>query len=95
VLIDGRSGSATEAYAAAIKESGTATLFGQQTAGAMLSSTKVNVPGGWTLLLPEADFITTGGMRVEGKGVEPHIVVLPEKSEDTILKKAVEFLKTN
>lgn len=93
VLINERSGSATEAYAGVIKESGVATLIGQRTAGAMLSSTKVNVPGGWTLLLPEADFITAGGMRIEGKGVEPNIFVKSEDKQDTVLKQAVEFLK--
>lgn len=95
VLINERSGSSTEAFAGAIKESRRATLIGQRTAGAMLSSTKVNVPGGWTLLLPEADFVTAGGTRIEGKGVEPDILSQTEKSVDAPLKRAVELIEEN
>lgn len=44
----------------------------------MLSSSEVPVVGRWTLRLPEADFRTPGGVRVEGNGVEPDIVVQRE-----------------
>lgn len=93
LLINERSASASEAFAASIKESTSAILIGQRTAGAMLSSAEVQAPGGWTLRFPEADFVTANGSRVEGRGVEPHIYVIEQKQEDTALKRALEIIK--
>jgi hypothetical protein len=88
VLIDRGSGSTAEAVAAALGESGRATLVGERTAGAMLSSAGFTVAPGWELRLPVADFRTPGRRVVEGKGVEPAVAV-PSKDA---LKRAVQLL---
>jgi hypothetical protein len=71
LLVDGRCASTTEAMAAVIKESGRARLFGEATAGRMLSSRHLPVLGGYTLRVAYADFRTPGGLNVEGVGVTP------------------------
>lgn len=92
LLIDERCGSTTEGFASVIKETGAATLIGRRTAGAMLSSVEIPIIGGWTLRLPEADFRTPNGIRVEGKGVEPDISVEKEAAGDAEVKRALSFL---
>jgi len=71
LLIDNRCASTTEAMAAVIKESGRARLFGEPTAGRMLSSRRLTVMDGYTLRIAYADFRTPGGLNVEGVGVAP------------------------
>lgn len=93
LLIDRGSGSTTEAFASVVKETRAATLIGSPTAGAMLSSVEIPIIGGWTLRLPDADFRTPGGIRVEGKGVEPDIVVQREPHNDAELTRALSFLQ--
>ena len=73
LLIDRGCGSTTEALAAVLQELKLATLVGERTAGAMLSSAEVALPAGWILRLPESDFRTPSGHRVEGRGVSPDI----------------------
>jgi C-terminal processing protease CtpA/Prc len=92
LLIDEECGSTTEAVAAAAKEARAATLIGRRTAGAMLGADVVNVGGEWTLQLPVLDFRTARGVRVEGKGVTPHVAVKRKKSGDADLERALKFL---
>jgi C-terminal processing protease CtpA/Prc len=75
ILVDEYCFSACEALASVAKETGAATLVGRKTAGAMLAAFPVDVGGGWTLMLPVWDFRTPGGVRVEGRGVEPNVPV--------------------
>jgi hypothetical protein len=94
VLIDEYCFSASEALASVVKETRAATLVGRRTTGAMLSADAVAVGGGWTLLLPVWDFRTPRGTRVEGRGVEPDILVTHGGVEDADLAAALKFLKT-
>lgn len=75
VLIDEYSFSASEAAASVVKETGAATLIGRRTAGMMLGADHFQIVGGWTLLVPVWDYRTPKGIRVEGKGVEPDVIV--------------------
>jgi hypothetical protein len=75
ILVDEYCFSACEALASVARETGAATLVGRKTAGAMLAAFPVEVGGGWTLMLPVWDFRTPGGVRVEGRGVEPNVPV--------------------
>jgi hypothetical protein len=75
ILVDQYCFSACEALASVAKEIGAATLVGRKTAGAMLAAFPVDLGGGWTLMLPVWDFRTPGGVRVEGRGVEPNVPV--------------------
>jgi hypothetical protein len=74
VLADARTGSASEPLAYLLKASGRATLVGTRTAGAMLTALPHPVGDGFIVTVPEADYYTEDGVRLEGKGVEPHIV---------------------
>jgi peptidase S41-like protein/tricorn protease-like protein len=89
LLIDGHCGSTTEAFAAVLSELHGATLVGERTAGAMLSGTEVGLPGGWILRFPEADFRTPGGVRLEGRGVLPDVVVKRHWYRDSQMQTAI------
>jgi carboxyl-terminal processing protease len=75
LLIDGRSASASEPLAHSLKATGRATLVGRRTAGAMLSAPPHDLGDGWVLVLPEGDYYTADGVRLEGSGVAPDIDV--------------------
>jgi len=80
-LTDGYSASATEPISYFLKQHKLATLVGEKTAGAMLSSTFITVKGDWTVVLPVADYYTSDRFRIEQKGVKPNIKV---KSKDAL-----------
>lgn len=80
VLIDGSTASAAEPLVALLKERGRATIVGETTAGYMLSSEEFDLPGGWRLRLPSADYYTTNGERIEGRGVTPDVPCDPVKA---------------
>lgn len=92
VLIDEYCFSASEALASVVKETRAATLIGRRTSGAMLSASPFPLEGGWTLVLPVWDFRTAQGVRVEGRGVEPTILVKPRDDKDADLEAALAFL---
>lgn len=73
VLINGRTASAAEPLVAGLQEAGRATLVGEPTAGAMLSSQHFDLADGWILAMPTADYLTPRGLRLEGRGVRPDI----------------------
>lgn len=93
VLIDEYCFSACEAFAGIIKETQAGRLVGARTPGAMLGADAVSLAGGWTLVLPVSDFRTKGGLRVEGRGVEPDIPVVNGRGQDAQLAAALAFLK--
>jgi hypothetical protein len=94
VLIDGNSASAAEAFAAGMQETGRAKLFGQTTAGAVLSISKFELDGGWRLWVPTGDFVTAGRKRLEGIGVTPDFPCEPEEAEDMARQYLREQLQT-
>jgi hypothetical protein len=58
------------------------------------SSKDVDLSGAWKLALPDADFRTPKGTRLEGIGVEPNIVSRPGGlGGDAAIKRALEFLQ--
>ena len=73
LLVDRRSGSASEPLAHHLRVTGRATLIGERTAGAMLSAPPHSIGDGWMLVLPEADYYAADGTRLEGNGVPPHV----------------------
>jgi len=92
LLVDGSCGSTTEAFAAVIQELHRAVLVGQKTAGAMLSSAEVPLSPDWVLRIPEADFHTPAGKRVEGIGVSPDILASRHRYRDSQLSAARDVL---
>lgn len=75
LLVDGSSRSAAELTPAALQEAGRALVVGEHTAGAVLISQDTRLPDGGRLTLSRADYVTSGGVRLEKRGVEPDIVV--------------------
>lgn len=75
LLVDGASRSAAELTPAALQEAGRALVVGEHTAGAVLISQDTILPDGGRLTLSRADYVTSGGVRLEKRGVTPDIVV--------------------
>jgi carboxyl-terminal processing protease len=74
VLVDGQSRSAAELTPAALQEARRAVVVGEPTAGAVLISQETRLPDGGRLTLSRADFVTSGGVRLEKRGVKPDVV---------------------
>lgn len=85
VLIDEQTRSAAEMAADALKASGRATLIGHPTPGQMLSQTMFDIPGGFHLALPIADYYSIANGRIEGAGVTPDRIVEPSTALDYAL----------
>lgn len=73
VLVNAQSRSAAELTPAALQEARRALIVGEHTAGAVLISQETNLPDGGRLNLSRADFITSGGVRLEKRGVTPDL----------------------
>ncbi|MBL8088098.1 MAG: PDZ domain-containing protein [Chthonomonas sp.] len=73
VLIDGGTGSASEMFAAAMKENRSAQVIGSKSAGAVLASRLYPIKHEFMIQYPFQDYITVKGLRLEGNGVEPTI----------------------
>ncbi len=74
VLVDGGTRSAKELLAWSLARAGRARLVGTRTAGAVLASRAFPVGRRALLLLAVTDLFADG-VRLEGRGVEPHVVV--------------------
>jgi carboxyl-terminal processing protease len=75
VLVDSASRSAAELTPAALQEAGRALVVGEHTAGSVLISQDTVLPDGGRLTLSRADYITSGGVRLEKRGVAPDVLV--------------------
>lgn len=75
VLTSRSTASAAELAVDVLKVSNRVTIIGERTAGQMLSQTIFDIPGGFHLSLPIADYYSAGGGRIEGAGIEPDIAV--------------------
>ena len=71
VLTSKRTASAAELATDALKSSARAIIIGEKTAGEMLSQKIFDVPGGFQLSLPIADYYSAENGRIEGVGVKP------------------------
>jgi carboxyl-terminal processing protease len=80
VLTSGHSLSAAEIAADALKASGRAKIVGEKTPGAVLSSKLFDIPGGFHLRVPIADYYSITGARLEGVGVTPDIAVRADQA---------------
>lgn len=84
-LIDAYSASATEPIAYYLKQHKLATLVGERTAGAMLSSFVVPAREPWHLILPLADYYTSDRFRIEQKGVKPDVKVKSDMALEQVV----------
>lgn len=88
LLLDGRSASATEIAADALRSSGLTTLVGRRSAGEMLSQSMFDVADGFVVSLPVADYYSIANGRIEGIGVPVDIEADPERALDVALELA-------
>lgn len=98
VLIDGNSVSGAEILASAFQEFGRGKIIGQKSAGEVLNGITKSLSNGLKLYIAIRDYKTAKGIRLEGKGVTPDIVVPLiiedfRKQHDAALEKALEILK--
>lgn len=85
VLTSARSISAAEIAADALKSIGRAQIIGEKTAGVVLSSKVFDIPGGFHLRVPIADYYSIGNGRLEGFGVTPDVAVSADQALDVAL----------
>lgn len=85
VLTSARSISAAEIAVDALKVTGRARIVGEKTPGLVLSSKMFDIPGGFHLRLPFADYFSITGGRLEGVGVTPDIAVPAGQALETAL----------
>lgn len=101
VLVDGRSASASEIVAGAIKDNKVGTLVGTTTFGKGRVQTIMPLADGSALSITTAKYLTPKGVDIHKVGIKPDIVVeVPETgfdptdpAKDPQLQKAVEVLK--
>jgi carboxyl-terminal processing protease len=87
VLTSGRSLSAAEIAADVLKSIGRAKVIGEKTPGAVLSSKLFDIPGGFHLRVPIADFYSVRSGRLEGVGVTPDVPVSADSALDVALSR--------
>lgn len=86
VLTSARSLSAAEIAADALKSIGRAKIIGEKTPGIVLSSNLFDIPGGFHLRVPIADYYSIRNGRLEGVGVTPDIPVSADQALDVALR---------
>jgi carboxyl-terminal processing protease len=97
ILVDGCSMSTSEILAGGLRDLQRARLFGSPTAGAALPSQIERLPNGDGFQYVFANYISTGGKRLEGVGVHPDHEVAPNRralleGHDAILDAAVKWV---
>ena len=71
ILVDSMTGSASECFAGGMQSLGRARIFGQTSMGQALPALFDRLPNGDVLIHAYGDFVTSTGMRLEGRGVIP------------------------
>jgi carboxyl-terminal processing protease len=79
VIVDGLSASTSEILAGGLKDVGRARIFGTTSAGMALPSQIEPLPSGDAFQHAFADYVTTSGVRLEGRGVVPDQEVALER----------------
>lgn len=95
VLVNSRTASAAEVFAAAIKENNQGKILGERTKGKDTEQTFFELADGSAICLTTGQWFTPKGESVKGKGIEPDIEI-PEKiqkDEDYLLKRAIEIIQ--
>lgn len=93
VLTNKGSASASEIFAAAIKETGAGTVIGSNTYGKSTVQTLIPLINGGGIKITTAEYLTADKNSVNEIGVEPDIKVEDNAKKDLHLQKAIEILK--
>lgn len=97
ILVDGLSGSSSEIFAGGVQGLPRVTIIGSRTAGATLPSAAERLPNGDGFQYAFASYLTRDGTELEGKGVQPDIVVIPTAEaiaagRDPALEAAIDWI---
>jgi carboxyl-terminal processing protease len=97
ILVDELSASTSEILAGGLQDLKRARVFGTRTAGAVLPSAFLRLPNGDRLQYVIADYLSAGGQRLEGNGVQPDEVVPTDRralldGRDPALEEAVQWI---
>ncbi|MEA3013022.1 MAG: carboxyl-terminal processing protease [Sphingomonadales bacterium] len=99
LLVNARTASAAEVFAAALRETNRASVIGEATCGCVLGIRRRHrLPDGGVLDVSEMDYHTAAGTRLEGAGLRPDVTVEPTRDalrrrRDRALERALEILK--
>jgi carboxyl-terminal processing protease len=85
VLIDGGTASASEIVAGALQDHHRAVIMGTRSFGKGSVQTIIPLPGAGAMRLTTARYFTPSGRSIQGKGIDPDIVVEPSKIEKIVL----------
>jgi carboxyl-terminal processing protease len=99
ILVDELSASTSEILAGGLQDLKRARVFGTRTAGACLPSMLLRLPNGDRLQYVIADYVSAGGKRLEGNGVQPDEVVPVDRQalldgRDPTLDAAVQWIRS-
>ncbi len=97
VLINRGSASASEIFAAALKDVGNAKVVGSTSRGAVLASVYGRLPHGFEIQYPVSDYVTIKGVRLEGNPVKPDSEAAgrPTPESDPVVQAAIKALTEN
>ena len=85
VLIDGGTASASEIVAGALQDHHRAVILGTRSFGKGSVQTIIPLPGAGAMRLTTARYFTPSGRSIQGRGIDPDIVVEPAKIEKLVL----------
>ena len=94
VLVNHWSASASEITAGALQDHHRATIVGTRTYGKGVAQTNFSLPGGATLHMTIAGYLTPNGRDINHKGITPNVTVVddPKTPRDEALDRAVQYL---
>jgi carboxyl-terminal processing protease len=75
VLVDGLTGSTSECFAGGLQSLGRVRVVGTTTMGQALPASTKTLSNGDVLMYAIGDFVTSTGVRLEGRGVVPDEIV--------------------
>ena len=99
ILVDARSASSSEVFAAGMQDSQRARIVGSRTCGCVLGIAKPRVmKGGGVLEMSEVLWFSPKGRKLEGEGIVPDEVVAPtaadlEQKRDPVIAEAEKTLR--
>ncbi|TJX12916.1 S41 family peptidase [Tissierella creatinini] len=93
LLVNENSASASEIVAGAIKDTKAGTIIGKKTFGKGVVQSIIPLSNGSILKLTTSEYLTPKKLSINGKGVEPDVVVENTVTEDLQLKAALKALK--
>jgi carboxyl-terminal processing protease len=98
ILVDGLSLCGAEIFAGGLRDLGRARIFGSHTGGAALGGAVEKLPNGDGFMYAFANYVTAGGLIIEGNGLAPDVTVKPTREtllqgKDPALEAAINWIR--